>query len=471
MVALAALMSSIDSTIVAVGIPTFLDELQTSLVLVGWVLTAYQLTMTMMMPTVGKLADVLHRKQVFLGCIALFTVGSLLCSLAPNIYVLIGARIIQAIGGGGLMPSATGIVNEKFPDKRMQMIGLFSSVMPIGGIVGPNLGGIILTYLSWRGLFYVNIPIGVIVFISMLLWLKVKPPTSTKKVTIDVKGMALYAPGIAALMLALTILGNSDFGPELVAVVGLTVAGVGLLYYFIRFEARTPAPLIEVHLLKQWEFFFANLYNFFYGFCVFGVFALIPYYGVVYYGFSDTEAGTVLTARAVAMITCSAIASIYIIRLGYRRPMMFGMLALSAIFLLLGRGLTDVTLLGIHFSNFGWLATVMALAGVCVGFTNPASNNAILDLMPERISAITGLRGMFRQTGGMFGVALITMYVNHQANKGVGLMQVYDVLAVLLIFIATYVVRQIPDSAKNRRIAAQSATTTRTPAPVAGGSE
>src|SRR5207248_8212924 len=140
------LMFSIDSTVVSVALPRMQVDLSTSLVWLGWTLTAYQLTQTAVMPVAGKLSESFGRMRVFLVCIFLFTLGSLLCGLAPNIYVLIACRVLQALGGGGFFPAATGIVAQQFPKTRSRMIGLFASIFPIGAILGPNLGGFIIEH-------------------------------------------------------------------------------------------------------------------------------------------------------------------------------------------------------------------------------------------------------------------------------------------------------------------------------------
>src|SRR5260370_37456417 len=133
-------MFSIDSTVVSVALPSMKEDLQTSLVWLGWTLTGYMLTFTAVMPLAGKLSESFGRMRLFLLCVFLFTLGSLLCGLAPNIYVLIACRVVQALGGGGFLPSAAGIVAREFPTNRGRMIGLFSSIFPLGGIIGPNLG-------------------------------------------------------------------------------------------------------------------------------------------------------------------------------------------------------------------------------------------------------------------------------------------------------------------------------------------
>ena len=161
--ALTVLMVAIDSTIVAVALPTLVRDLDTTLVLAAWTITAYALAQTVMLPMAGKLAEQFGQMRVFVACVALFTIGSLLCALAPNIYALIACRLVQAIGGGGLFPAATGLVAQKFPQTRSRMIGLFASIFPIGGILGPNLGGFVIEQFGWRQMFIINVPLGLLV--------------------------------------------------------------------------------------------------------------------------------------------------------------------------------------------------------------------------------------------------------------------------------------------------------------------
>src|SRR5262245_1349773 len=158
LVALALLMSSIDATIVAVGLPAMRESFGTSILLIGWTLTAYQLGQLIVLPLAGKLSDELGRKRVFLGAVAIFTTASFLCGIAPNVETLIVFRVLQALGGGAFLPSCTGIISDTFQEKRGQAIGLFSSIFPIGGVIGPNIGGVIIDTLSWRYIFYVNVP-------------------------------------------------------------------------------------------------------------------------------------------------------------------------------------------------------------------------------------------------------------------------------------------------------------------------
>src|ERR1700704_5058126 len=180
--ALSLLMFSIDSTVVAVALPSMKADLQTSLVWLGWTLTGYALTQTAVMPLAGKLSESFGRMRLFLVCVCLFTLGSLLCGLAPNIYVLIGCRVLQALGGGGFLPDAAGIVAHEFPTNRNRMIGMFSSIFPLGGIIGPNLGGFIVERWSWREVFLINVPIGVLVLLILIRQARHVEPTTERRI-------------------------------------------------------------------------------------------------------------------------------------------------------------------------------------------------------------------------------------------------------------------------------------------------
>src|SRR5215475_13904162 len=161
-VSLALMMASVDQTIVATALPALQHDLHAQVNWSSWTITIYALGQVLMMPLAGKLGDQFGRKQVFLTAAAMFTLASLCCGLADNVYLLIVLRAVQALGGGAFMPSATGIVTEIFGADRDRAVGLFASIFPIGGIIGPVLGGLFVTYWSWRGIFLVNLPIGLI---------------------------------------------------------------------------------------------------------------------------------------------------------------------------------------------------------------------------------------------------------------------------------------------------------------------
>ena len=163
--ALSLLLVSISGTSVAVAFPEITAAFNASLILAGWVLSIHQLAGTVIMPLAGKAGDIFGGKRTFLISIAVFTGGSLVSAIAPNIWVLITGRFIQAIGAGAFLPLATSIISDYFPDKRQQAIGLFSSVFPIGMIIGPNIGGWLVESFGWQSVFWLNIPLGVVVFL------------------------------------------------------------------------------------------------------------------------------------------------------------------------------------------------------------------------------------------------------------------------------------------------------------------
>jgi EmrB/QacA subfamily drug resistance transporter len=461
--ALAVLMAAIDATIVAVALPQLTDALHAPLTWVGWTLTGYQLMQLVMMPVAGRLSDTLGRKRVFLFCTGAFTIGSLLCGLAPSIWWLIAFRMVQAVGGGGLMPSAVGIVSDQFGRRRAQAIGLFTSIFPIGGIIGPNLGGYILHNWSWRELFFVNVPLGMVVLVGVYFLLRADKPT-VGKLRVDFMGIGLFAGAVVALTYGMTRLGDDSTLISSPLLWGLFVASAALFGLFLRHIARAAEPLVPYNLVARNPFLAANLYNVFYGAAAFGFSSFLPYYAVTKFGMDAFQSGAVLTPRAIAMIVVSALASMYVIKLGYRFPMIAGVVLVSFSLLLLGQGWTEVQLGGVTLSGFWLLAGIIAIGGMGMGLGAPASSNAGIDLAPSEAAAITGLRGMFRQTGGVIGIAGVVLALSYFPDPGQGLAEIYLVLAAVML-VTVPLAFMIPDTAWERRHARRQARAAREAAP------
>ena len=443
----AVLMGSIDTTIVAVAIPNLTTALDAPLILVGWTLTAYQLVQVVMLPLAGKLSDSLGRRRVFLFCVGTFTLGSLLCGLAPSIGFLIAARALQAIGGGGLMPSAVGVISDTYREHRAQARGLFTSVLPIGGIVGPNLGGFILEHWTWRDMFFINLPIGVIVFIGAALLLEKDGPRKSRH--IDFLGVALYAGAIALLLGAMTLVGQD---PELwksPLLWGAVAASLGLVVVFFRHIRRAADPVMDYNLVLRPPFLQANLYNMVFGASVFGASSFIPTYAVYHFGMSPQFSGSVNTPRALVMIVTSIVASMWIIKTGYRLPMVIAVCLISASLAMLGLGVTGVQIGAFDFSGFWFLATILTIGGFGMGLSAPSSNNAALDMAPDRAAALTGVRGMFRLTGGILSIAGIVLALTFFPDRGQGLVVIYGCLSVAVLG-AVPLALSIPDTARER---------------------
>jgi len=439
---LALFMSSASATIVATALPVIEHNLQADLVWTGWIITAYQLMTLTMMPLVGRISDEWGRKRVFLGCVAIFTLGSLFCALSPNIYWLIVSRFFQALGGGGFMPSAMGIVGDHFAEDRARAIGLFTSVFPLGGIVGPALGGWLLDYAPWQTIFLINIPVGVVVLV--LSHLLLEPDPAARRTRVDLPGAALFSVSILTLMYFLTRIGENPSVVSSWITWFLLVLGILLLLVFLRWEKTAESPILELSLLKNPTFAVINGLNLLYGACILGMMAFIPYYAQLAYGLSNLASGSLLTARALGMIAMSALVSMSLYRTGYRLPMAAGFLVLAAGTLGLGLAPHGPVIGGWALTNYWWLAALVFISGVGIGLASPPSNNAAIELMPEKIAAISGLRGMFRQTGGVLGTCLILLVLSFYQDKSAGFRVIFTGMAVFLI-LTTPLIKKVPD--------------------------
>ncbi len=448
-VSLALLMSSIDGTVVSVSLPTMVEELQTNLAWVAWTLTGYLLSQTIIMPVAGKLSDEFGRKRVFLAAVSLFTLSSLAAGLAPNIYLLIIFRVLQGAGGGAFMPTATGIISDTFGERRASAIGLFGSIFPIGGILGPNIGGLIIDHFSWRWIFFINVPLGIALVIVGWINLDRTKPTAGR--SLDVQGAGLFGAMMLATLYALTTWADN---PRRVGPVTWVFFAIGalLLALLVRHVRRVPSPIIEPDLLRRRAFIGVNIYNFVFGAVAFGFFSFMPYYASIAYGMTAGENGIILTPRSLAMIATSTLSSLFIIRFRYRLPMVIGLAIVAAGLFFLSRGYHDVSLFGFPVSNVVLLALMVMIGGFGIGIANPASNNAALDLIPEKVAAVAGLRGMFRSTGGVMGTAGFILALSQFEDKAVGIQTIFLVCGFMLLFLIP-VIFLIPDSAHNRYVA------------------
>ncbi|HEX6447027.1 MAG TPA: MFS transporter [Streptosporangiales bacterium] len=437
-VSAALFMSSIDQTIVATALPALHHDLHTTINWSGWTITVYSLGRLAIVPLAGRLGDRLGRRRVFLLGTAVFTVASLLCGTASDIYVLVVLRAVQALGGGALMPSATGIVAEHFGRGRDRAVGMFTSIVPIGGLVGPVLGGIFVTYWSWRGVFLVNVPLGVVL---IALGLRIIPAGRTRPSDrFDAVGAALLTGSMLAAMYAVTYLGEGHTSPVDPVFLGSTAAALLGFVLLVRRSMRHPlTAIIPARLLRGRGFGVMNVINFLYGGAALGFSALVPLYAQQRYGIRSLEAGTLLTARAVGMIVVAALAVAMLRRTGYRLPMLAGFV-LSAI------GLAIMAHAPVHgISAYAWLAGASALMGIGMGTASPASNNASLQLEPESATSVAGLRVMFRQAGSIIAVSVTTAILARSDHPGVAQGHVFLVFAVIVVVAVIPLVFRVPE--------------------------
>jgi EmrB/QacA subfamily drug resistance transporter len=419
-VSIGLFMASVDQTIVATALPAIEKELHATINWSGWTISIYALGQVIAMPMAGKISDMYGRKKVFLVSAALFTLSSLCCGFASNITLLLIARFIQALGGGAFMPSATGIVSDHFGEQRDRAVGMFTSIFPIGGIVGPVVGGVFVSYWSWRGIFLVNVPIGLIL---ILLTAKFIPASALRPASrIDVPGILLLAAVIATGMFGISYLGSGDVPLYSPVFLGCLACSVLLGFLFMRHSKTYAAPFVPYQLLRGRGFGIMNLINYLYGAAALGFAALVPLYATDRYGISALASGTLLTARAVGMIAVAGVAALALRRTGYRWPMILG-------FLILAGGLVMMAS-SAAISPYAWLAIGAGLTGFGMGLSVPASNNASLQLAPDQVAAIAGLRGMFRQSGAITAVSVTTAVIARSSTAQAGIMQAH----VFLIF-------------------------------------
>lgn len=430
-VSIALFMASMDQTIVATALTTLQHDLGASINWTGWTITIYSLGQIVAMPLAGKISDMYGRKKVFLLAAVLFTASSLCCGLVDNIYLLVFFRALQALGGGAFMPSATGIVSDLFGDQRDRALGMFTSIFPIGGIIGPIAGGLFVTYASWREIFLVNVPIGIALLVLGVKFIPASRPRSTSRM--DVRGVALLAALILVAMFGISSLGSSGYGVFLVC----EAAALGLGWLFVRHTKRDKAPFIPIQLLRGRGFGVMNLINLLFGIAALGLGTLVPVYAEQRYGISALESGTLLTARAVGTICVAGLAVFALRRTGSRLPITVG-------FAIVAAGLCMMFFPPAGMSAYLWLAIAAGITGVGMGLSVPATNNATLQLAPDQVAAIAGLRGMFRQSGSIVAVSAVTALLARSADPGMTQAYILIVFAAVLICVLP-LVRLIPD--------------------------
>ena len=434
-VSIGLFMASIDQTIVATALPDIERDLRASVNWSAWTITIYALGQVIAMPIAGKLSDIYGRKTVFLVATAVFTISSLCCGFAGNIVVLLIPRFIQALGGGAFMPSATGIVSDHFGSERDRAVGMFTSILPVGGIIGPIIGGVFVTYWSWRGIFLVNVPIGIVLIVLTARYIPRSSPRAHD--SIDAKGIGLLALMIVAAMFGVSYLGSGQTSLDSPVFLGCEVVALAALAAFVRHSRRHPAPFVSYRLLRGRGFGVMNLINFVYGAAALGFAALVPLYAQDRYRIAALGAGTLLTARAIGMIAIAGAAAMALRRTGYRLPMIAG-------FVILAGGLVMMALAPAGLSPYAWLAIGAAVTGCGMGVSVPASNNASLQLAPDQVAAIAGLRGMFRQSGAITAVSITTALVARSSQPGLVEARVFFAFAILLIAILP-LIALVPD--------------------------
>jgi EmrB/QacA subfamily drug resistance transporter len=436
-VAIGLFMSSIDSTIVATALPAIHTSLRATINWAGWTITIYSLGMVIGLPIAGKISDQFGRRRIFVYGVALFTASSLLCGLSTDIYLLVAFRALQAIGGAALQPAAAGIVADHFGKDRDRAIGMFGTIAAGGQVIGPVVGGVLVGYLSWRWIFFVNVPIGIVLLGAIFRFV----PESQRmaRTRTDIRGLVLMGLFVLAANFGITSIGNSQTTFYDPAFLVPEAAALVLLYLFVRHTKRSAEPFIPMRLLRAKGFAVMNSLNLLWGVAGFGVASLAPLYAEDRYHLAALSAGTLLAARGFGAIVVGAAAAMALRRTGYRIPLVAG-------FTVVAIGTVAMAIaprLGL--SPYVWLSIGAGLTGLGNGIANPASRNACLQVAPDEVAAITGLRQMFVYMGIIFSVSTVTAILNRSADPGMAQAHVLWVVAGLLVLVMVPLVFRVPE--------------------------
>jgi EmrB/QacA subfamily drug resistance transporter len=398
-------MVALDQTIVAIALPQIGIELRASGG-IEWVITAYLLALGMVQPATGWLADRIGRKGVFLGGLSIFTVGSLLCALAPNLALLVLARIVQGLGGGTIFPVGRTMIFEHFPaDRRGMAMGMWSLGIAAAPAVGPVLGGFIVTHWDWRLLFLVNGPIGVVGLI--VGWRVLRFAGFRQRRPFDRSGFALIAVGLVTGLFALSE--ANDWGWLAAPTLGLFAVAAVALTVFARYELRRDEPLIDVRMFAVPGFSVTLAIVGGLVIAQLAVLVLVPLELEAIRGLSPLEVGAILTPAALASAIAGPIGGQLADRIGARPPVLVGLACVGLSVLLLSQARIDTPVVAV--------LAMVTLQGFGNSMALPPNTLAGLNVLPQALLARgSALRSTVRQVSGSFGLAAVTAVVVAQAG-------------------------------------------------------
>lgn len=417
-VLLAMLLGALDLTIVGPALPTIVRDLG-GMALLSWVFTIYSLTSTITIPIVGKLSDLYGRKWFYLGGITIFLVGSALSGAAGEPFFntifealtgsanpmlqLIVFRGIQGIGGGAMMANAMAIIGDLFtPRERGRYQGLTGAVFGLASVFGPMLGGFITDAFSWRWIFYINVPFGILA-LAVLTIVMPKPETGERH-QIDWWGALALAAGLVPLLLALSW-GGSEYAWNSPTILGLLGFSGLALVVFGFWELQASEPILDVRLFRDRSFSASMIVLFLSGAGMFGAEMFLPIFMQVAQGASAANTGALLTPLLVAMVTGSFLTGQLISRTGRYKVFGIAGIAIATV------GLFTLSRVTVDTTSFQ-LARDMAMVGFGIGVTMPLFTISLQSQFPKRIGEVTGAMQFFRSIGGTVGVALLGGVMN-----------------------------------------------------------
>jgi EmrB/QacA subfamily drug resistance transporter len=395
-VMLSVFLAAMESTVVATAMPTVVASLG-GLQIYSWVFSGFLLTSTVTMPLWGRLSDLVGRRPVYLTGLTIFLVGSALAGVAQNMGQLIAFRALQGVGAGSLLTLGMTIVGELFGlEQRAKMQSYVSSVWGVASLLGPLLGGLLTDHISWRWVFYINLPFGAV---AMLLLYGALPEGQRRRHALDYPGLALFSVGVSALLIGIMEAGRVGrwSGLDVLLPLGVAVITLGA---FIVVERRTSEPIVPLRLFRHRMVVAASLNGFLSGMAMFGAISFVPLFLQHVSGMSATAAGFVLTPFVLGWVAMSIVGARLALRLGYRVLVVSGMACLAVAFLMLSRwapGLTQAVAM-----------RDALLGGIGMGLTFVPMLIAVQSAVPRPdLGAATSMTQFCRTIGGAVGLSVM----------------------------------------------------------------
>jgi EmrB/QacA subfamily drug resistance transporter len=407
------LLAALDQTIVSTALPRIATELH-GLDKLSWVATAYLLTSAITTPIYGKISDLLGRKKIFQTAIGIFLIGSVLCGISQTMNELVFARALQGLGAGGLMSLVLAIVGDIIPPRqRGRYVGYFTAVFGVSSVIGPLLGGFLTDSLSWRWVFFVNIPLGILALFAVATRLHL--PIHKREHSIDYLGAGLLSASSICLLLA-TVWGGTSYAWGSSQIIGLIGAGAALAVAFVGWERRAKEPIIPMRLFRNDIFSVSVLLSLLSGIAMFAAILYIPLYQQVVRGYSPTKSGLLMLPLVIGLFTASLIVGRLTSRLGkYKRFPIIGTLVLAF-------GLWLFSHLSLTTSEWmlgSWLFVIGIGLGSFMQIMTLAIQNSVQRTeLGTATSSATFFRSLGSSFGGaIFGTILIARLSKHLAEQ------------------------------------------------------